>query len=130
MHGTLSQVQIPVIVIVGVASWCFIRLERVAASDWSDIVEADLGLILLEIKLYLIWLDDAVCIVFLCQRCFLLLVGVVSAHRRLCAKHLGRSHFSLLRWLNHQTDIRRSSLQLLLLRKMANECHSCRSMIW
>lgn len=85
MHGTLSQVQISVIVIVRVASWCFIRLERVAASDWSDIVEADLGLILLEIKLYLIWFDDAVCIVFLCQRCFLLLVGVVSAHRRLCA---------------------------------------------
>ena len=85
MHGALSQVQIPTIVIDGAASWCFIRLERVAASDWSYIVEADLGLILLEIKLYLIWLYDVVCFVYLCLRCFLLLVGVVSAKRRLCA---------------------------------------------
>ena len=82
MHGALGQVQIPTIVIVAGASWRFTRLERVAASDWGYILILEADLRLLEIKLYRIWLDDAVCIVFLCNTgCLLLLIGVVSAER-------------------------------------------------
>ena len=131
MHGAFSQIQISTIVIVVGASWRLTRLERVAASDWSYIMEFNLRLILLEVKLNLIWLDDAVCVVHLILlRGCLLLVGVVSAHRCLCAEHLGRGHFVLSWWLNHQTDIRRSSLQVLLVREMTNDGYSCISVIW
>ena len=87
LDGTLSHIQIS-IVLVSAASWCLARRERVSATDWSYILlvlEANLRLIHLEFKMYLVWLDDAVCIVHLCQRRLLLLVSRVCADRRLCA---------------------------------------------